>query len=77
MQTKRKLSLTVDNLIFGALEEASRTYNMAKSHIVQQALELWLRRETEALMAKGYEEMAEEDRELAEVAFESQREIIS
>ncbi len=77
MQTKRKLSLTVDNLIFGALEEASRTYNMAKSHIVQQALKLWLRKETEVLMAKGYEEMAEEDRELAEITFESQREIVS
>ena len=77
MQTKRKLSLTIDNEIFDAIEDASKTYNMAKSHIIQKAVELWLRKETEALMAKGYEEMAEEDRELAEITFESQREIVS
>lgn len=77
MRTKRKLSLTVDNEIFNAIEEASKTYNMAKSHMVQKAIELWLKKETEKLMAKGYEEMAEEDRALAEFTFESQREIVS
>jgi hypothetical protein len=77
MHTKRKLSLTVDNEIFDAIEHASKTYNMAKSHIVQRAVELWLRKETEALMAKGYEEMAEEDRAFAEITLESQRETVS
>lgn len=77
MHTKRKLSLTIDNEIFHALEEASRTYNMAKSHMVQKAIELWLKKETEKLMAKGYEEMAEEDRAMADSTFESQREIVS
>lgn len=77
MRTKRKLSLTVDNEVFDAIEDASRTYSMAKSHIVQRAVELWLRKETEALMVKGYEEMAEEDRALAEITFESQRETVS
>ena len=43
----------------------------------EKAVELWLRKETEALMAKGYEEMAEEGRELAEITFESQREAAS
>jgi len=33
--------------------------------------------ETEKLMAKGYEEMAEEDRLFADEAFEAQREVIN
>ena len=36
-------------------------------------LKLWLARETEALMAKGYEGMADEDEKMAARAFEAQR----
>ena len=72
MQTKRKISLTIDENIFSAIEVASKTHNMAKSHIAQKAFELWLKKETELLMAKGYEEMAEEDQLFAEKAFDAQ-----
>jgi len=34
---------------------------------------LWLKKETEAMMSEGYEEMWEEDREFADLVFESQR----
>ena len=33
-------------------------------------------KQTESLMAKGYDEMAEEDKALADVTFEAQREIL-
>ena len=37
---------------------------------------LWLKNQTETLMAKGYGEMAEEDKASADVTFEAQREIL-
>ena len=77
MQTKRKISLTIDEEIVRAIENASRKHNMAKSHIAQKAFELWLKRETETMMAEGYEEMADEDRIMAETTFDAQREIVS
>jgi hypothetical protein len=46
------------------------------SRIAQEALACWLKRKTAELMAKGYEEMAEEDRSYAETALEAQRETL-
>ena len=77
MQKKRKISLTIDEETVRAIESASKKHNMAKSHIAQKAFELWLKRETEIMMAKGYEEMTEEDRTLAETTFDAQKEIVS
>ena len=76
MQTKRKLSLTIDRNIYQAIEEAAVAGNRKKSHIAQQAFELWLQKETEAKMAKGYEEMREENKAFAELTFEAQRETL-
>jgi metal-responsive CopG/Arc/MetJ family transcriptional regulator len=76
MRTKKKVSLTIDEEIYGAIEEASETRNITRSQIAEDALRLWLRKETEALMAKGYEEMADEDEEMAAAALEAQREIL-
>jgi len=75
MRTKRKVSLTIDEETYKAIEKASRTHRIAKSQLAQEAFRLWLKKETEALMAKGYEEMAEEDETFAELTFEAQREI--
>ena len=76
MGAKRKVSLTIDKDIFAAIEEASKTYQIAKSQLAQEAFRLWLKKETEAFMAKGYEEMAEEDKATAELTFDAQREIL-
>ena len=76
MRTKKKVSLTIDEEIYDAIEKASRTYRIAKSQLAQEAFKLWLKRETETLMAKGYEEMSEEDSRTAEICFEAQREIL-
>ena len=77
MRTKLKLSLTIDENTYKAIEEAAQTYSLAKSQIAQQAFELWLKKETEAMMSKGYEEMWEEDKEFANLVLEPQNEVIS
>jgi len=75
MRTKRKVSLTIDEQIYKAIEKASKIHQIAKSQLAQEAFSLWLKKETEALMAQGYEEMAEEDETFAGLTFEAQREI--
>jgi len=77
MRIKRKISVTIDEEILEAIEKASKTFNMAKSHLAQEAFRLWLKKKTEESMARGYVEMAKEDKELAEVTFEAQKEILS
>lgn len=75
MRTKRKISLTIDEDIYLAIESLSKNYKKAKSQLAQDAFKLWIKKETESLMAEGYEDMYEEDKTLAEVAFEAQREV--
>ena len=76
MRSKRKVSLTIDESLYADIEKASKTFNMAKSQLAQKAFRLWLKKETETLMAKGYEEMTEEDKAFADLAFQAQREIL-
>ena len=76
MRTKKKVSLTIDEEIYAAIDKASKTLNLAKSQLAQEAFSLWLKKQTDKLMAKGYEEMAEEDKAFADTTFESQREIL-
>jgi hypothetical protein len=76
MRTKRKVSLTIDEDIYAAIDKASKTLNLAKSQLAQEAFSLWLKKQTEVLMAQGYEEMAEEDKAFADVTFDAQREIL-
>jgi hypothetical protein len=76
MRTKKKISLTIDEGIYLAISEASKTYQIPKSRLAQEAFSLWLKKETEDLMAKGYEEMCNEDEAIAEQAFEAQKEIL-
>jgi len=77
MKTKKKMSITIDADIFEAVEKAAASCNMAKSHLAQEAFSLWLKKRTEALMAKGYAEMASEDQEFINTAFNAQDEILS
>ncbi len=77
MKTKKKMSITIDADIFMAVEKAAASCNMAKSHLAQEAFSLWFKKRTEALMAKGYAEMASEDQEFINMAFNAQNEILS
>jgi hypothetical protein len=50
---------------------------MAKSHLAQEALILWLKKKTENSMAEGYIEMAREDKEFADITLQAQKETLS
>jgi metal-responsive CopG/Arc/MetJ family transcriptional regulator len=74
MQTKKKITITIDEEICEAVDQAAREYRMHRSQLAQEALSLWLKKQTGDLMAQGYREMAEEDRRFSEMALEAQRE---
>ncbi len=76
MRTKKRVSLTIDGDLYMSIEKAAKTFNIAKSHLAQEAFRLWLKNKTEEIMAKGYEEMANEDREFANLTIQAQREIL-
>jgi hypothetical protein len=75
-ENQKKGESDLDEEVYDAIERASEAQNMAKSQVAEDALRLWLKKETEALMAKGYEDIAEEDEEMAAIAFEAQRETL-
>ena len=77
MKTKKKISVTIDADIFEAIEDAAKTFKIPKSQLTQEALRLWFKKKTEESMAAGYVEMAREDRECADTAFDAQKEILS
>ena len=77
MQTKKKISVTIDTKIYEILEEASKTYAIAKSQLTQEALMLWFKTRTQKMMAEGYAEMAKEDGDFVEMAVTAQRETLT
>jgi metal-responsive CopG/Arc/MetJ family transcriptional regulator len=75
MQTKKKITITIDEEIYEAIDRATREFKMHRSQLAQEALSLWLKKQTEDLMAHGYREMAEEDRQFSEMVLEAQKEV--
>jgi len=76
MMTKSKVSFTIDKSILTKVENASSRYKIPKSRIAEDALSYWLKLKTKELMAKGYEDMAEEDGMMAEMTFDAQKEVV-
>ena len=76
MRTKRKVSLTIDEDLYKTIEIMSKRKQIAKSQLAQEAFILWIKKQNDELMARGYEDMYDEDKETAELAFESQREVL-
>lgn len=75
MRTKKKITITIDEETYNAVDRASQDLKIPRSQLAQEALSLWLKRQTEDLMGHGYREMAEEDRRFSEMTLEAQREI--
>ena len=73
MKTKKKISVTIDERLYEAVDQASRRYRMGRSCLAQEAFTLWLKKKTEGQMAQGYREMAREDQETAEGTLVAQR----
>ena len=76
MKTKKKITATIDEGVCDAVHQASRYFQVARSQLAQEAFNLWLSKKTEALMAKGYREMAREDEETAERSLAAQKEVL-
>lgn len=76
MRRKRKLSITIDEETSIAIDRVSKLYHVPKSQLAREAFRMWLKKQTQELMAKGYEEMAKEDKEFAELSFQAQWEIL-
>ena len=76
MRRKGKSSMTIDEEMSIAGDRASEAYHVPKSQIARESFKIWLKKQTQELMAKGYEEMAKEDKESAELFFEAQSEIL-
>ena len=76
MKTKKKISVTIDEGVCKAVDQASRHFQVARSQLAQEAFTLWLRKKAESLMAQGYREMAREDEETAERSLAAQKEVL-
>ncbi len=76
MKTKKKISVTIDEGLYAAVDQASRRFRVARSQLAQEAFTLWLKEKTESLMAQGYREMAREDEETAERSLAAQKEVL-
>lgn len=76
MMTKSKVSFTIDKSILSKVENASSRYKIPKSRIAEDALNYWLKMKTKELMAKGYEDMAEDDGKIADMTFDAQKEAV-
>jgi hypothetical protein len=76
MQTKKKITITIDEGLCEAIDQAAKHFNMARSRLAQESFSLWLEKKTEALMAEGYQEMSDEDRKFSELTIEAQKEIL-
>ena len=75
MKTKKKVTITIDEDLYDVVNQATKTFNLNRSRLAQEAISLWLEKKTEELMAEGYKMMADEDRAFSELAIEAQKEI--
>ena len=66
MRRKVKLTVSLDQDLAEALDEMSRQGKKPRSQVVQEALQLWRRKELHEKLAQGYRSTAEENRETAE-----------
>ncbi len=66
MPHKLKVTLSLDEDLVEELERTSRETKKSRSRLVQEALKLWRRMELQAKLARGYQEMADENVQTAE-----------
>ena len=66
MASKVKITVSVDAGLIRELGGASRKKGKPRSQLVEEALQLWRRRQLEQALKEGYLAMAKEDRATAE-----------
>jgi metal-responsive CopG/Arc/MetJ family transcriptional regulator len=66
MAQRVKLTLSLNEDVVAALDNASRQSKRSRSRLVEEAIRLWRRKELQESLAQGYRAMADEDRKTAE-----------
>lgn len=66
MASKVKITVSVDAALIRELGGATRKTRKPRSRLVEEALQLWRRRQLEQALKEGYQAMAKEDRATAE-----------
>lgn len=66
MASKTKVTVSLDRARLAELDEAVVVRDSNRSALIDEALEVWHRELLKQELARGYREMAEEDRETAE-----------
>ncbi len=66
MASKVKVTVSLDEALVRELGGAGRRKGKPRSHLVEEALRLWRRRQLEQELREGYQAMAKADRVTAE-----------
>lgn len=66
MASKVKVTVSLDRALVRELGRTNRRKRKPRSQLVEEALQLWRRRQLEQALKEGYQAMAKEDRATAE-----------
>jgi len=76
MRSKVKVTISLDALLAQELNEAGRKTGKSRSRLMEEALEFWRRSRLDHELKRGYQAMADEDRQTAEASLAVQREAL-
>jgi metal-responsive CopG/Arc/MetJ family transcriptional regulator len=76
MRSKVKVTISLDALLAQELNEAGRKTGKSRSRLMEEALEFWRRSRLEHELKRGYQAMADEDRQTAEASLAVQRDAL-
>jgi metal-responsive CopG/Arc/MetJ family transcriptional regulator len=71
MACKDKITISMDGSLLSDLDRTAEERHVSRSALIEEALHVWRRERLEADLARGYREMAGEDRATAEANLRS------
>jgi metal-responsive CopG/Arc/MetJ family transcriptional regulator len=71
MACKERITISVDDSLLSELDRTAAERHASRSALFAEALRTWQRVRLQQALARGYQEMAEEDRETAEANLRS------
>jgi metal-responsive CopG/Arc/MetJ family transcriptional regulator len=71
MACKEKVTISVDESLLSELDRTAEERHASRSALIAEALRVWQRARLEQALARGYREMAGEDRATAEAGLRS------
>ena len=81
MSQLKKVLITVPDALLEAVDTAAKVEKVNRSELVREAMKLYLKerkkRTAKEQLARGYQEMAEINKNLAELYFDAENECIS